>query len=117
MLQITNPFADNVNEEIYEQIVELFDLQPNNLRRSISSDGTVSYIENNATVEISPIGRIDYKAVDEKKGILAETLYDKLNLVWELAKKQYNLIVPNQPFNARIISELIEANQDILYIK
>lgn len=112
VLHMGNPFLKDVNTTVYEQVVQAFDLQPNNLRRSVNSNGTVSYIENKATVDISPNGRIDYKAVDENSGMLAETLYDKVNLVWEIASKQYNITVPNQPFVARINSDLSATNQE-----
>ncbi len=60
----SNPLAgsNNLNAPSVTNLLKLFNMNPNILRRYTEADGTTVFVENNAILKLSPNGTIDYTA-------------------------------------------------------
>lgn len=56
---------EKINNELVVKIANIFHVNANTARRYTEADGTVVYIENNATLKIHTNGMIEYKARDD----------------------------------------------------
>ncbi len=64
--------SDDVSKKA-DKILRAFGYTASQLRKTVAGDGTVSYLENSATIKIHPDGLVEYKAVATERGIkLAE---------------------------------------------
>lgn len=54
----------SVSESCITDILRVFNMNPNALRRYTEADGTIVFVENNATLKISDDGLIDYNSID-----------------------------------------------------
>lgn len=52
------------NESVVSRILPLFNMNPNSFRRYTEVDGTIVFVENTATLKISPDGSFEYVAKD-----------------------------------------------------
>ena len=52
----------SVNESIVDEILKIFNINPNTMRRYTQAGGTVVFVENNGTLKISTDGYIEYEA-------------------------------------------------------
>ena len=52
----------NVNEDIVDDILKVFDINPNTMHRYTESGGTTVFVENNATLKIDKYGYLEYEA-------------------------------------------------------
>lgn len=58
---LSNEAVDNVKINL---IATQFYMNPNTAKRYTDADGNIVYVENNATLKVSPKGIIEYKAID-----------------------------------------------------
>ena len=69
---ITLESAFDQNEDISfvaDKIIATFGYKPSSLRRTVATDGVVTYVENNATVTVDPSGGVEYTAVTASRGM------------------------------------------------
>lgn len=55
----------SINENLLHGILNVFDMNPNVLRRYTDADGTVVFVENNSVLKVSPAGVLDYTGRDD----------------------------------------------------
>lgn len=67
-----NPLVSDgkLNEERISEILPLFDMNPNALRRYTEVDGTIVFVENDAILKISETGLLEYKANTDNLGVI-----------------------------------------------
>ena len=62
-----NPILDNnqnVNEEIVNNILKVFNINPNTMSRYTEAGGTAVFVENDATLKIDKFGYLEYEKTD-----------------------------------------------------
>ncbi len=57
------------NNQILEEIINVFGYSINTLRQYKEKDNTVVYVENNSTLKVAPEGIVEYRAVEQGKGL------------------------------------------------
>ena len=90
-LVVKDVFADTENlSKRADEILGAFGYKPSQIRKTVSQDGVVTYVENGATVRVSPDGTVEYNAIATDKGIkVADTKAQPsqiVNEVLEIAK-------------------------------
>ncbi len=81
-------------EGFAEKAITVFGYNASSLRKNVKSDGTITYVENNATITFYYDGTVEYGAVSKEKGLRVSTggttsyqaVHDVLNIVsmlWE----------------------------------
>ncbi len=108
----TNPVASETDTAA---LLSVFGYRERGVNRHTGTDGTVHFVENYGSVSIRPDGLVEYYAVDERMGVNilpaeggAVTLYDSLNGAVRFADKVWRTLVPDQPFDALVSSDLVE---------
>ena len=103
-------------ESFSENALTVFGYTASSLRKNVKSDGTITFVENNATITFYYDGTVEYSAVSKEKGLKisngAKTSYqavhDVLNVVsmlWEKSEaKSKNL-------DYQIVSELADNDE------
>ncbi len=70
ILQNREIFSNNKDfEEFAERTLNIFGYTGSSLRKIVKNDGTIIYVENNATVTFYMDGTIEYSAVSEENGL------------------------------------------------
>ena len=65
VIEAKNPIQNNdgyVNEDIVNNILKVFDINPNTMSRYTLAGGTTVFVENNATLKIDKNGYLEYEA-------------------------------------------------------
>ncbi|MBQ2754423.1 MAG: hypothetical protein IJF30_03070 [Clostridia bacterium] len=91
-IEVKNVFHDTETlSKRADEILGAFGYKPSQIRKTVSQDGVVTYVENSATVKVSPDGMVEYTAIATDKGIkVADTKAQPsqiVNEVLEMAKK------------------------------
>lgn len=97
MVVASNPLGDSPDTDVCDALVESFGLEANSLRRSKDSKGSLKYIENSATITVSPKGIVTYAAVENQPGITAGSTSEKIEKVLEIVIKQWQMLFPDTP--------------------
>ncbi len=105
----SNPLGDSPDIDTCDALVESFGLEANSLRRSKNSDGSHKYIENSATITVSPKGIVTYDAVENQTGIAAGSTSEKIEKVLEIIIKQWHLLFPNTPLTLCVAENMTTA--------
>ncbi len=108
-----NPIA---NEADMEALLSVFGYRKRGVNRHTGTDGKEHFVENYGSLSIGPDGMVEYYAVDEAKGVNilpsedgAASLYDALNGAVSFAANVWQSLVPDQPFEALVSSDLVES--------
>lgn len=108
----TNPIGSAADTEA---LLSVFGYRERGVNRYTGADGTVHFVENYGSINIYPDGLVEYYAVDEKKGVNilpteggAASLYDSLNGAVRFSAEVWQSLVPDQPFDALVTSDLVE---------
>lgn len=103
------------NEADMEALLSVFGYRKRGVNRHTGTDGKEHFVENYGSLSIGPDGMVEYYAVDEAKGVNilpaeggAASLYDALNGSVRFAANVWQSLVPDQPFEALISSDLVE---------
>lgn len=111
----TNPVA---SEGDMDALLSAFDYRERGINRYTGTDGTLHIVENYGSISIHPDGLVEYYAVDEEKGVNilpseggTASLYDALNGAVRFADRVWTSLVPDQPFDALVSSDLVENAQ------
>ena len=78
-------------------------------------DGTEYFVENYSVLKIFPNGVIEYTADKDSMGIEISddlSLYESLNRAIEFSENVWNAVVPDEPFNVLVTSDLTESRQN-----
>lgn len=110
LIMASSPFGSELNQRQCDKLVESFGLEANTLRRSQDSDGTQKYIENSATITISPRGVITYTAVENQAGITADTTSAKIEAVLNIVIRQWALLFPDSPLSLCVAENMTSKN-------
>lgn len=104
-----------------EALLSVFGYRERSVNHHTGADGKEHYVENYGSLSIGTDGLVEYIAVDEEKGVpilpnaeAEATLYDSLNGAVGFAARVWQSLVPDQPFEALISSDLVE-NADADY--
>ncbi|MBQ7032982.1 MAG: hypothetical protein IJN25_04900 [Clostridia bacterium] len=115
----TNPIASKTDTEA---LLSVFDYRERGVNRHTGADGTIHFVENYGSISIYPDGLVEYYAVNEQMGVNilpaesgTASLYDALNGAVLFAERVWKALVPDQPFDALISSDLVE-NENGEYI-
>ncbi len=107
-----NPIASETDTEA---LLSVFGYRERGVNRHTGTDGTLHFVENYGSINIYPDGLVEYYAVDEEKGVNilpteggTATLYDSLNGAVGFAARVWQSLVPDQPFDALVSSDLVE---------
>lgn len=68
VIRAENPVFDyemNINEEMVEKILNVFDMSASTMRRYTEAGGAIVFVENNATLKIDRTGYLEYEATQE----------------------------------------------------
>ncbi len=82
-----NPLKSSggINEATVSEILPLFGMNPNSLRRYTEVDGTLVFVENSSTLKISESGYLEYKATTKEDGVsLRKNTSSKYDIVASL---------------------------------
>jgi len=85
-VNIYNPVKNENMSQTSDKIITAFGYAPSSLRKSITQEGVVSYVENSATVRVYPNGIVEYNAVLADKGIKLQGNSDPNTVVDNIAK-------------------------------
>lgn len=90
-LEVRNVFADTETlSKQADNILGAFGYKPSQIRKTVSQDGVVTYVENSATVKVSPDGTVEYNSIATDKGIKVKDAKAQpsliVNEVLEIAK-------------------------------
>ncbi len=97
-----NYFEDiSRNEELYTPFLQSFGFNVSNIRKNINTDNSIVFAENYGTIKMYPDGLLEFKALDETKGIeignsteFYDTFIDCIefvNNVWDTACHEQNM--------------------------
>ncbi len=106
----SNPLGDSPSTKTCDGLVESFGLKANNLRRSKANDGSYKYIENSATITVSPKGTVLYDAVANQTGITAGTTAEKIEKVLEIVIDQWQMLHPDVPIKLCVAENMTTSN-------
>ena len=109
---VENP-AESLSNNTMEKVILTFGFDPSRFRRSVSSNGTVSYIGNSRTIIFHPNGLLEFFAVDAESGIKGGNLTDMVNIALKTAGDQAQILMNGNPLNVRITSDLIDGEHII----
>ncbi len=108
----TNPIT---SETDMEALLSVFGYRERGVNRHTGTDGTLHFVENYGSINLYPDGLVEYYAVDEEKGVNilpaeggSATIYDALNGAVGFAARVWQSLVPDQPFDALVSSDLVE---------
>lgn len=108
----TNPIASKTDADA---LLSVFDYRERGVNRHTGADGTIYFVENYGSISIHPDGLVEYYAVDEQMGVNilpaeggTASLYDALNGAVLFADRVWKALVPDQPFDALLSSDLVE---------
>ncbi len=111
----TNPVASKTD---MEALLSVFGYRERGVNRHTGIDGTLHFVENYGSISLYPDGLVEYYAVDEEKGVNilpaedgSASLYDALNGAVGFSARVWQSLVPDQPFDALVSSDLVE-NED-----
>ncbi len=76
---------DSYNEAVVSSILPLFNMNANSFMRYTEVDGTVVFVENNATLKISPDGCLEYFAKDDGIALTTNSLTSAYDTVAAIA--------------------------------
>ena len=112
-INIGNPLKKEgiaVGQKLADNIVTAFGYAPSSLRKSIMQDGVVSYVENSATIKISPNGLVEYNAIKTDKGIRIENAKIEpnqiVNSIAKIARDVWKKVGVAQPPDMVLASDL-----------
>ena len=112
MVAASNPLGQSPDTDTCDALVESFGLEANSLRRSKDSDGSHKYIENSATITVSPKGVVTYAAVENQPGITAGSTSEKIEKVLEIIIKQWQLLFPDTPLKLCVAENMTTAEEN-----
>ena len=115
-IQVDNP-AGNLSISDMEKIIIAFGSDPSRFRRSMSDDGTVSYIGSNRTIIFHSNGLLEFFSVDAESGIKGGNLTDMVNVALKTASDQAQVLIGGNSFDVRVTSDLIGTDSDEYTIK
>ncbi len=107
-MTVFNPIDGSADS--FDKIVSVLGYTPSSLRKRVSLEGVASYVENSATIKISPNGLVEYSAVDADKGIpLQSSSQQPHKIVGEivvLASKLMQAAGDEHPLDIYLVSDL-----------
>ena len=92
VIRAENPVFDyemNINEEMVEKILNVFDMSANTMRRYTQAGGAIVFVENNATLKIDKTGYLEYEATQQ--GIELSTVDNKYINIVNLEKMTHKI--------------------------
>lgn len=100
-------------EHFAEKTLPSFGYTPSSLRKTVQSNGTVVFVENNATISYHPDGTVEYSAVSKKRGLkksdsvndCRQAVNDVLKIVRELCEEAE---IRSDSLNLHLCSDLVD---------
>lgn len=123
VLQNNGAFANYEKfEEFAERTLNVFGYTASSLRKNVKNDGTITFVENNATITFYYDGTIEYNAVSKENGLRLSTgntsakqaVHDVLNIagrVWE------NSGIDAKNLDYHLVSDLSDNSESIYTVK
>jgi hypothetical protein len=102
--------------QIADHIVTAFGYNSSSLRKTVTQEGVVSYVENSATVRVHPDGLVEYNAVSAGRGIPLSasnpTAQQAVSAVLDVAKEVWASINVEEIPEVHLQSDLIDSSGD-----
>ncbi len=104
------------NDNLSSRVLNAFGYNTTNTKSSlVDKNNTAVYAENFSTLKIYDDGLIEYKALDNTKGIplsthSASTLYDKFIACIEFVNNLWDATLPGEPLNINLTSDIVSVN-------
>jgi hypothetical protein len=117
-IAVSNPLRNET--AVFDRIVAALDYTPSSLRKSVTKEGIASYVENSATIRISPGGVIEYRAVEAGKGILLSGSGEPSQLVSsviQVANAVWRAAGEDRAPEIRLASDLVAARDGVYHIR
>lgn len=109
--QVSNPSATCINyfedissdRQLYNRFLKAFGYNTTNLRKNVNLDNSIVFVENYSSVTMHPDGYLEYRSIDDTKGInlgtgVNSTFYDSfidciefVNNIWDTACSELNM--------------------------
>ena len=117
IVQNNGAFKNYEEFETYaENALTVFGYTASSLRKNVKSDGTITFVENNATITFYYDGTVEYSAVSKEKGIRIsngskssyQAVHDVLNVVGMLWEKSD---IEKKNLDYQLVSELADNDE------
>jgi len=98
------------NVDLLNKILRHFSYNPKSVRRYIDTSGVITYVENNSSLKIYPIGLIEYSSISNNKGIElndAQSQYSALNESIDFAQNLWNILNLGESLNIALSNDLV----------
>lgn len=111
-----NPLIGDAASLNKENVVRSFNCSPQSIHRYTTRDGTVVYLENDATLKLHKSGLIEYTALDANRGIRLigteedDSPYESLNAAIKFTEKIWNYALPGKELNVCVSSNLLDTD-------
>jgi hypothetical protein len=106
---------------VFDKIVTAIGYTPSSLRKSVSADGTASYVENSATISIDPRGVIEYNAVEAERGIFLQSgkiqPFNIAGKVLQIAENIWHATGADKMPEINIVSDLTDPKGSDFFVK
>lgn len=103
--------ASEPSATIAEDILKVFNMNTNVFRRYTEADGTLVFVENNATLKISPFGDVSYNATENGVMLSDDTAMNKYELLPRLAEFVNNVNRAANSSNSLQLSSNLTRNE------
>ncbi len=123
ILSANKVFADSQEfEEFTEKVLNVFGYTASSLRKTVQSDGTITFVENNATIKFFNDGTIEYSAVSKENGLsLSKGISNSYQAVCDVlngAGKIWNISrADNSDFDYHLSSNLKDNKENVYEVK
>lgn len=109
-------------EEFTEKVLNIFGYTASALRKTVQNDGTITFVENNATIKFFYDGTIEYSAVSKENGLRlsasAPNSYQAVCDVLNGAGKIWSISdTDNKEFDYHISSDLKDNKENVYKVK
>ncbi len=106
-------YLDGVYNNVYlsSNILKSFGYNTTYTRKYLDNNNTAVYVENYSTLKIYDNGLLEYKAIDDTKGIAltdsnSSTPYDYFAACVEFANSLWDNVLPGEPFDVNLTSDM-----------
>lgn len=123
VLSADKVFADSQDfEQFTEKVLNVFGYTASSLRKTVQSDGTITFVENNATIKFFNDGTIEYNAVSKENGLsLSKGISNSYQAVCDVlngAGKIWNISrADNSNFDYHLVSDLKDNKENVYEVK
>lgn len=116
MVEEINPvYEDDFNPDVVDSLLKKFNYNASGARKYTERDNSVVYVENYSSLKIHPNGLVEYKAIDDTKGIdlgSGNDFYQGLLGCVDFVNLMWGEVFPSEPLNINISSDVIDTKSN-----